>query len=702
MEPVLQHLVKSLQEAKSQLNDLKGPLAAALHKTDDLPDRRLSSLASEALDLLSDIKIFLEPSQVVLADHFFGYKNTKALCAAVELNIPDVLHGGPRTVEELASECEARPDRLRQVMRTLHNNGIFTYDDAARTYRNNHTSTLLMKNHWTQWHNWIELYGNEFYDMSRGIPASCRRSSARCPAQINFDTDDTMFKYFSDRGWNKKFHTTLSAGAIAQSPGIIQDYPWEEVATSTVVDVGGGGGALISLLLRRYDTMKGIILETPQVIGQARANFHGPDGPYADVASQIPPENLIAGDFFHEVTPSDVYTMKWCLHNWDDEKAVHILKTIRRSIKRTERSRLVILESVIRDGHRGKISRYGDLNMMVAVGGGERDESQWRDLADRSGWELRKIYSLRNAWSCAIEFIPVWTAKAGLPDEALSSPDTVVSEMRFLEPWDGTKGNPYVRRNPPPGFDHTNFEWRSYSVKFRDARPNKDQFTLDTHGFAYFDDDIPQIVIDTLRGNDPVAVRMLYYPYVAKLVQRITGAPRVIIFDHTLRKRRPELDKTENDDGKEQPATIVHCDQSENGALARLRDNINSDENAEDLLKRRVQMINIWRPLNGPVQDWPLATMDYQSVRLSDMHPCDLLAGEDEERGQTVTFTYSAEQAWYYLDRQGNSEVTAVKIWDSDASGVSKFCAHSAFQHPGADPDAEPRESIEVRCLVLH
>lgn len=577
MEPILLDLIDSLKAASRKLKgDAKTSLQTALHDTEKLPDQKLSLLASETLDLLSEIRLLLEPGHLILADHFLGarfwqlvnsnsnqnsgYMNTKALCTAVEMGIPDILNPGPKTLPELARECNARPDRLRQIMRVLHNNSIFTYDAESDRYSNNHTSTLLTSDHWTQWRNWVELYGNEFYDMARGIPASCKKDAVRSPAQINYDTDDSMFKYFSDQGWVPKFHKTLSGGAIAQAPGILQDYPWEEVAESTIVDVGGGGGGLIALLLRGHETMKGSIFDIPKVIEQAKSNFHDPKGRYADVGDRIPPENLIAGDFFQEVPPSDVYIMKWCLHDWDDEKASIILKNIRKALRKSPRSRLVVLESVLRDGHMGRMSRYGDLNMMVAVGGREREEKQWKKLASETGWELRKIYPLRNAWPCAIEFIPVWEteSKPSMTKNGISKiTSQVVAEMRFLEPWDATRGNPFIRINPAPGYERMNFKWQDYPVKIQDARATKESFTLDANGFAYFDDDISQDVIDALRGNDKGIVKELYYPHVEKFVKKLTNAPRIIIFDHTLRKRRLDLSKTQNDDGKEQPATMV-------------------------------------------------------------------------------------------------------------------------------------------------
>ncbi|KAF1950197.1 S-adenosyl-L-methionine-dependent methyltransferase [Byssothecium circinans] len=708
MEAVLEGLVASLEQVLSHLNgDAKASLQTSLHDTSKLPNKEISSLSYEALDLLSRVRLLLEPPHLILADHFLGYMNTKALCAAVELHVPDILQSGPRTLEKLATECKARPDRLRQIMRTLHNNGIFEYSRADDKYSNNHTATLLLSDHWSQWQNWVHLYGNEFYDMARGIPASCTEDATRCPAQINYNTEDSMFKYFTDQGWIAKLHKTLSGSAVAQAPGIIEDYPWEEVANGTVVDVGGGGGGLIALLLRKYKTMKGAVLDAPAVIEQARANFHGPEGQYRDVSDQIPSENLIAGDFFVELPTSDVFTIKWCLHDWDDEKASIILTNIRKALKRSSKSRLVILESVLTDGHIGRMTRYADINMMVAVGGKERDEAEWRKLAEATGWKLRKIYPLRNAWPSAIEFVPVWPAKEDVKtnvktnDDATREGSQVVATMRFLEPWDSSRGDPYIRINAEPGYGHMNFEWRDYAVNITDARPKKGQFRLDTHGFAYYDDTIPADVINALRGDDKNAIKKLYYRHVEEFVKKVTGAPRVIIFDHTLRKRRTELELTENNDGKEQPATMVHCDQSEKGALRRLTMNLGENESLHDVLKGRVQMINVWRPLNGPVKDWPLATMDFKTAKSNEMYSCNLYKGTDEERGQTATYTFSEAQKWFYLNEQQTDEVTVIKIWDSKVGGVSRFCAHSAFHHPRAPLDVEPRESVEVRCFAI-
>jgi len=507
----------------------------------------------------------------------------------VELNIPDILQGCPKTLPELANISGARPDRLRQVLRVLHNNAIFSYNAFTDTYSNNTTSVLLLSDHWTQWRNWVDLYGNEFYDMARGIPASCRKDAVRMPAQINYDTDTDMFTYFAEQGWLPRLHKTLGGGALAQAPGILEDYPWEEVANGSFLDIGGGDGGLVALLLRKHQNMRAAILDLPRIIAQAKTNFHTPNGQYSDIGNRIPEENLIAGDFLVEIPSFEVYAMKWCLHDWDDFEALKVMKNIRRAIIKGPTSRLVILESLLADGRMGRLSRYGDITMMVSANGQERNEAQWRSLAKQTGWEVRKIYSLRNSWPCAIELIPAESfsdcinGQGDADEEKLSkkfdqrnnvkgiheSGETAraagahslhaKSNMSYLEPWDESRGNPFYRSSPAEGFESTNFKWVDHSVEITNARPTKSDFDINVHGFAYFDDPAGLNIelINALQENNKVVVEQLYYPRMKELIKNTTGASRVIIFDHTLRKRNPDLASNENPDGKEQPATVV-------------------------------------------------------------------------------------------------------------------------------------------------
>jgi hypothetical protein len=139
---------------------------------------------------------------------------------------------------------------------------------------------------------------------------------------------------------------------------------------------------------------------------------------------------------------------------------------------------------------------------------------------------------------------------------------TITTEMSFLEPWVTKKEGPYLRGICTDEYPRTNFENHDNTVIVRDARPRKMFFDLDTHGFAYANDEsITDQIVDAIRQRNSKVVAKLYYQHIEELVRQKTGASRVIIFDHTYRKKDPSMNPRDNPNGKEQPATVVHCDQ---------------------------------------------------------------------------------------------------------------------------------------------
>lgn len=134
----------------------------------------------------------------------------------------------------------------------------------------------------------------------------------------------------------------------------------------------------------------------------------------------------------------------------------------------------------------------------------------------------------------------------------------VESQMSFLEPWVAGKESPYVRGLVEDGFPSTNFVNQEHNVRISDARPQKDEFKLDVHGFAFHNDQsMNDDLITAIRSKDTALVAAKYYPVVENLVKEKTGATKVIIFDHTYRKRDPTLGRKDNPNGREQPATVV-------------------------------------------------------------------------------------------------------------------------------------------------
>ncbi|KAE8137351.1 O-methyltransferase-domain-containing protein [Aspergillus pseudotamarii] len=409
IENVLQDTVQVLTRAIDTLKANKDEVVQRLHDPDNLPESCLNELSIRANDLAHELRLLLEPRPVLIANYFLGSANCKCLNAAVELAVADILGRDSMTLADLAKACGANEIRLKQIMRVLHNDGIFEFHAASSSYSNNACSLLLQKKHWTKWWYWVDLYGNEFYEMARGIPAACRQGEKRMPSQIAFDTDMSMFSWFAAQGSLHRVHRTLGGGAIAQAPGILQDYPWEEVidGKTTIIDIGGGGGGLVATLCRAFPDLHGGIFDRPEVIQHAVENFHSPQGIYQDIGHRVARTDLRGGDFFQGVPRYEIYTMKWCLHDWGDEEAVQVLSNIRKAIIPGPRSRLILFEILLREGRSGHLARMADLSVFMAANGRERDKAEWCSLALKSGWSIRKVYNLRRAWPSAMELVPV-------------------------------------------------------------------------------------------------------------------------------------------------------------------------------------------------------------------------------------------------------------------------------------------------------
>ncbi|KAF6816595.1 o-methyltransferase, partial [Colletotrichum musicola] len=293
-------LEASLQAFDELLSDPETDvlLSQSLHSDTALPDSELLRTSQRIVDFLSLIEHRLEPASLRLADYFLGYTTTKCLVTAVQLNVADHLASGPLSLDDLADIAQADPQKLGQILRPLYTSNIFNYDEQTGLYRNNRVSELIRADHWTQWRNWVELYGNQFYDIAAGIPQAVGADrGTRSAAQHVFNTDDDMFTYFQSRGWVPQLHRTLGAGAAAMAPGILADYPWHELAGTTVMDIGGGGGALIASLLRAHPTMQGGIFDLPSVIDHVRPML-GPGGQLEDVGLRL--TRLVGGDFLKE------------------------------------------------------------------------------------------------------------------------------------------------------------------------------------------------------------------------------------------------------------------------------------------------------------------------------------------------------------------------------------------------------------------
>ena len=266
----------------------------------------------------------------------------------------------------------------------------------------------------------------------------------------------------------------------------------------------------------------------------------------------------------------------------------------------------------------------------------------------------------------------------------------VEAELRYLEP---TSSKPRsLEFEPPPGVPRTTAVYREHTVEIRDVRPVASHLSLENEGFQLLT--VPTRVVDF---DDEGEVRARYYAETIAALEELTGASKVAVFDHTIRRRIPgATDRTAG--SPRQPVPRVHNDYTVKSGPQRVRDLLGSE--ADALLQKRFSVINVWRPIHGPVQDSPLAVSDARSIDAQDLIATDLVY--PDRIGEIYYVKFNPAHKWFYAPDMRNDEIMLIKCYDSAEDGRARFVPHAAFVDPTTPAGAPPRESIELRTLVFY
>jgi hypothetical protein len=242
---------------------------------------------------------------------------------------------------------------------------------------------------------------------------------------------------------------------------------------------------------------------------------------------------------------------------------------------------------------------------------------------------------------------------------------------------------------PPPDQPARNTKGDRRTVAIDDARDLAAPPSLDREGFTLVRH---ETAVDDLW--DARAVRERYYREMEGLVRTAIGAARVLAFDHNVRSA-PRAEQREG--GAQLPVRYAHNDYTERSGPQRVRDLFAAAE-AEELLRHRFAVINVWKPIRGSVEESPLAVCDARTIAMDNLVATDLRY--PDRQGEIYSLRFHPAHRWFYYSRMRADEAMLLKCYDSDA-GRARFTAHSAFDDPTSAADAPARESIEVRTLAF-
>ena len=246
---------------------------------------------------------------------------------------------------------------------------------------------------------------------------------------------------------------------------------------------------------------------------------------------------------------------------------------------------------------------------------------------------------------------------------------------------------------PPGGHTWETGDYAAMPVTIGDGRGRVDAPVLDREGFAL------RHAPTAMSGfAERGTIERLYYPEMAELAMAASGASRAIVFDHLVRQRAPGTQTPFGARAGQRPgaATRAHCDFTPASAQRRLAlelEKLGIDHVA------RFAIVNLWRSTGLPVLDAPLALCDSRTVQPSDLVAADIVY--PTRTGEIFEVLYNCAHAWTYFHAMQFDEVLLFKQYDSLA-GVARYTPHAAFEHPATPQGTPPRESIEIRCLLIY
>ncbi|HEX2225577.1 MAG TPA: methyltransferase [Candidatus Binatia bacterium] len=318
-----------------------------------------------------------------LMQMIFGFMTSQAISVAASLGIADLMRDGAKSVDELALRSGAHAGALYRLMRALASVGVFAEDGERRfcltplaePLRSDAPDSLRAFSIFFGADFHLRVWGELLYSVKHGQPA------------FHHLHNSEVFEYLERNPVHAEvFNNGMTSLSASVADPIVSTYDFS--GFRKLVDVGGGHGYLLAAVLKRYPGLTGLLYDTPLVLNGAGSVLRG-------VESRC---ELVAGDFFDSVPPGgDAYMMKHIIHDWEDEKAIKILRNCHRVMD--PEGRLLVIEMVVPEGNAPSPSKFLDLEMLLFLRSCERTEKQYRELFKKGGFELTRVVPTSTPYS---------------------------------------------------------------------------------------------------------------------------------------------------------------------------------------------------------------------------------------------------------------------------------------------------------------
>ncbi len=342
-----------------------------------MPPAKLVRVVERARHIVGRVHQRTAPPAAAMMDMILWAWRVQGISVAAELKVADALGDGPLTADELARRVGADPDALARLMRALVSEGIFTRRADGR-FALNALGETLRSDAPTSMTGMARMVGHPLYrEHWSGLVDAVRTGEAYPPKLRGMSSWEWLDQQPEFAAIFNDAMTSVSEFAVAP---VVAAYDFSPF--STVVDVGGGHGRLLSAIVAATPGTRGVLYDLPQVVEGAPELLrkHG-------VADRV---QIEGGSFFDAVPEGgDAYVMKNVIHDWPDAESVTILKNVRKAARTG--AMLLLIEFVIPEHDREFIGKWADMEMLVQVAARERTAEEYRKLYEQAGFQLTRV-----------------------------------------------------------------------------------------------------------------------------------------------------------------------------------------------------------------------------------------------------------------------------------------------------------------------
>lgn len=312
-----------------------------------------------------------------VVDLITGGWRAQAVYTAVKLGLPDLVHSGRTTTDELAESTGASREGIHRLMRLLVAMGVFA-GGGTTGYRTTAVSEALLDDP-RSLRDMCLLHGEEFYSAWGHAHHAVTTVSSGFEAAYG----RPFYAYLSqERDAAERFARTMNAGSMFfhRVPDVL------DFSGRSVVDVGGGGGHLLASVLRAVPDARGTLFDREHMLPEARRHLTAAVG-----TDRV---ELVGGDMFESVPAGgDVYVLCRVLAGWDDDAVVRVFENCRRAMACPD-SRLVVIDRLVADEGSSVLPALWDLHLLMINGGRHRSRESFTTLLERADLEVERAVDL--------------------------------------------------------------------------------------------------------------------------------------------------------------------------------------------------------------------------------------------------------------------------------------------------------------------